>query len=397
MKAEIIKYDNFGRGIAYLDDLITFIPYTIKGEVVLVNDIKKHKNYAEGSAKEILVSSDKRVCPVCPYYYNCGGCNLLHMEYDEAFSYKVSKVLDLFNRFKIEYKSLNKYKATHNLFYRNKISLKVVNGKIGYYKEKTHELIAIKECKLARKCLNQILKELACLNIGDGDLTLRCNNLDEVLIIAYGNISIKRDMFNEDDKIKGIIINDKVVYKDNYLITEISDYSFKYSYNSFFQVNEQMANNIFNIINKEVIGNKILDMYCGVGVLGTFAKGDNRKIYGIEIISDAVKNAKENAKKNSLFDASYKTMDALDELNELEDDFDSIIVDPPRAGLGKNTISYLKKVNPKQIIYVSCNPDSLVRNLTELKENYNVTSLNIIDMFPYTYHVECVILLQRKD
>ena len=89
-------------------------------------------------------------------------------------------------------------------------------------------------------------------------------------------------------------------------------------------------------------------------------------------------------------------MDALDELNELEDDFDSIIVDPPRAGLGKNTISYLRKVNPKQIIYVSCNPDSLVRNLTELKENYNVTSLNIIDMFPYTYHVESVVILERR-
>ena len=198
--------------------------------------------------------------------------------------------------------------------------------------------------------------------------------------------------------VKGIILNNKVLYGVDYLIDTIGDNQFKISYDSFFQVNNYTANIIYNLIKNNVPDNaKVLDLYCGVGTLGTATSSKASKITGIEVVENAIDNANYNATLNKLNNYEYicgKVEDYIDKF--IKEKFDVVIVDPPRKGLDKKTIDSLIRINSPLIIYVSCNPITLARDLKILKEYYNIDYTIPIDMFPNTYHIETVCFLERK-
>ena len=173
---------------------------------------------------------------------------------------------------------------------------------------------------------------------------------------------------------------------------------FKISYDSFFQVNNYGALEIINIISKYLTkDDDVLDLYCGVGAIGLSIAKNVRSVMGIEIVPNAIKNALFNTRLNKIGNANFILGDVSKSVNKIKTEFNTVIVDPPRAGLDKVTKDFLLKKIPEKIIYVSCNPITLVRDLNELAKSYDIKSVNVVDMFSYSYHVETVMFLEKKD
>ena len=395
----VTKLDDFGRGIGYVDNKIIFIKNALPDEIVDVGIVKDTKKYYEGNVIKYIKVSDKRKEVKCPFYDRCGGCNLLHITYDDSIQYKVDKVKNILDKFASIKNNIEIIKNDNPFYYRNKIELKIENNKWGYYNSSTHNFVEINECLIAKKSINDVLFNKKFIKVNNGSITIRSNYNDEIILSIKTNEGyfIDTDGLKEKIKLVGIVVNDKLIYGESYFIEKVKDKFFKVNYNSFFQVNLCVASKISNIISEYSFGENLLDLYCGVGFLGQLVSDKYKKIYGIEInensIIDAIKNSNINGIKNT-----YYLCGSTDKLiDKIKDNIDTIIVDPPRSGLVKNTINDVLKMNVERIIYISCNPVSLARDLSLLKGNYNVEKIYMLDMFSNTYHVECVSVLHLKN
>ena len=393
-KIEIKKLDNEGRGIGYLDNKIVFVNNALPNEIVEAEITKNKKKYSEAITKEVIEKSPLRVIPKCPYYDKCGGCNLMHIGIDSQEDYKLEKSKDILYKYANLDKEIKLIKSNKDLYYRNKITFKVENYKYGFYNKDTHNLCSVENCLLANNEINSFLHNHDFLTVKDGTVTVRVNYLNELLIDIKSDSKVT---FNDvPNNIKGIVLNDKTIYGENYFYDMIGDMKFKISYNSFFQINNYIANEIFKLLNVYLSGENLLDLYCGVGTLGLSLKNNFNKIVGIEKIENAILNAKDNAKSNGVTNAKFFAGDTDKILSELNEEFDTIIVDPPRSGLNKETIDLILDINPKKICYVSCDQLTLSRDLKVLQDKYYISKINVLDMFPNTYHVESVCLLCRR-
>lgn len=397
MKVKIDRLDNFGRGIGKVDNIVTFVPYTLPNEEVEVKITKSKKKYNEGKCLKIYQTSSERKDSFCPYFKKCGGCSLQHMSYNEAILFKKEKITSILKKNKLNFPKVSIKETNKTKYYRNKISLKIIEGQIGFYENETHNLVPIDKCYIAEKSINYCLEELKRKKLSDGEIIIRTNHNDELLIIFNGDYSFTRNDFSKNLKIAGIVINERTVFGENFLMTRINNALFRYSYDSFFQVNNEVAEYIFAYIKNKINGGIVLDLYCGVGTLTIMASFHAKKVYGVEIVQNAVKNALINSKINRRDNIYFMLGDVAQTINKINENFDLIIVDPPRKGLDKITLDYLINSDAKDIIYVSCDPITLGRDLHILAEKYIIKEVNAFDMFPYTYHVESVVLLQRKD
>lgn len=394
----IERLDDLGRGIGYLDGKITFIPWTIPGDVVEVIVTENHKKYNVAKVKQFIKYSEKRIQPPCPYFTKCGGCTLQNLAYNDTLEYKVKKIKNIFKKNKIDI-NLEIIANSNPYNYRNKISLKVINGKIGFFENSTHQLVEIDGCIISSQALNKCIPLIEKMNIINGSITIRCNQNEEILIIieSQDNLKIDIDSLKKEIKLVGIIINDKTFYGKNYLFERINNILFKVSYDSFFQVNPSVASKLFQIVKDNIsLNDKVLDLYCGVGTLSLMAAANAKSVVGIEIVPNAILNAIFNASINSVDNTCFVLNDVSEAVSKISLDFNKVIVDPPRRGLTKEAIEVLLKIRPEKIIYVSCDPQTLVRDCKLLSENYDIEKSYILDMFSYTYHVECVCLLKLR-
>lgn len=396
MKKIIEKLDYFGNGITYVDDVVTFVPYALPEEEVDIDIIKSKKKFCEAKCNEIIKKSSKRVEPHCPYFTHCGGCHLQHLKYEDTLDFKLKKLKNIFYRNRIICNDIIIHSSSKSFHYRNKISLKAENNKIGYYQAETHKIIEINLCSIANSSINECIKKLKQMPLKNGEIILRTNHNEELLIIVNGNIEITRKDFSSNLKIVGIIVNNKCIYGDDFLITKINKYLFKYSYDSFFQVNNDICSEVLELISKTVTDGNVLDLYCGVGSLSIAASKKSNKVYGIEIVPNAIKNALDNVKINKKENMFFLLGDVEKTISKIKDSFDWIMVDPPRKGLDKNTINFILNRNIPNMIYMSCDPVTLARDLVLLQEKYDIETTHLFDMFPYTYHVECVSVLHQK-
>ena len=205
------------------------------------------------------------------------------------------------------------------------------------------------------------------------------------------------ERLKKEIKLVGIIINDKTFYGENYLFERINNVLFKISYDSFFQVNSSVASKLFQIVKDNIsLNDKVLDLYCGVGTLSLMAAANAKSVVGIEIVPNAILNAIFNASINSVDNTCFVLNDVSEAVSKISLDFDKVIVDPPRRGLTKEAIEVLLKIRPEKIIYVSCDPQTLVRDCKLLSENYDIEKSYVLDMFSYTYHVETVLILKKR-
>lgn len=392
MQVHIDRMDHFGNGIGNINGKIIFVKGALPGETVDVTITKDKKSFMEGTINTIIYKSSKRVEPFCKYFGVCGGCSLCHLNYDNTLEYKKERVKNILSKFDIP--KINVIRNENDLYYRNKIELKIVDSKLGFYEKNTHNLIEIKECKVTKKSINKSFEFVKNMTLENANVTIRANYNDEVLIII--DSKEKPVILNpEDYKIVGIVLNDKCIYGQDNFMEKINNLFFTVSYNSFFQVNNYINLELFNLIKENIVGKTVLDLYSGVGTLSIVASKVVDEVYSIEVIANAVKNALINAKINKCDNINFILGKVEDKIGFINDKIDTIIVDPARAGLDKKTIEVINNICPQRIIYVSCDTQSLANNLVDLA-NYEIKKFYILDMFSYTYHIECFCILDRK-
>lgn len=394
MEILIEKLDNEGNGLSHLDGKIIFIPKCLEGELVDIDIVKETKKYYVGKLNKVIIPSKKRIEPLCKHFNKCGGCNLLNLEYKDTLKYKENKIKEIFKKYLDYNLNVNIIESDNKLNYRNKLILHVENNKLGLIDE-DNKIFNIDECYLVNKSINNIIGYIKSLNICNGKVLIRSNDKDELLISI--DTKDKIDLKNINDNIKGIILNNKVIYGEDYFIETINNLKFKVSYNSFFQINRSINSKLFDIINDNINNNdKVLDLYCGVGSIGINASLKASKVLGIDNLESNIKDANENKKINSIKNIEFIYGDASIFLKYVDKDIDTIIVDPPRNGLNKFTLKNLMDYKPKKLIYVSCDPFTLVRDLKELISIYELDKYYLLDMFPYTHHIESLMVLERK-
>ena len=442
---DIIDNGYEGEGIAKIDNYTIFIPDAIKGERVKVLILKITKSHAFGKIIDIIKKSENRVEVDCLTYKRCGGCNLRHIDYNQTLVMKREIVQNLVNKnLQTDIIVKNTIGMENPYHYRNKAQYPVSLDKenkatFGVYAKRTHEIISFKECfiqnKISKDIAQFIIDYMNENNIKPYDENTQTGTIrhivvkygfktDEVMCIIVSNDKkIKNEkllvekLINKFNNIKTIIknINNKntnvilgkeniILYGDGYITDRLGDYTFKISPMSFYQINPIQTEKLYKkaIDIAELTGEEILfDLYCGIGTIGIFASKYAKKVYGIEIVEEAVKDAIENAKINNVNNTEFysgdveKILEIL--LYEKKIKPDVVIVDPPRKGLDENTIKNLIKIKSKKIVYISCNPATLIRDLSKLEEHYKIKEINPFDLFPYTNHVECCAVMELKN
>ena len=278
-------------------------------------------------------------------------------------------------------------------YYRNKVTLHVFDGKLGFYKESTNDLVCVSECLLCDEKINNLISVLKRLDLSNIDEIVIKKGDAGLLLSVYGFIS------NEDilslvnyDGLESIYQNDKLIYGNEYVCCTLGDISYNINANSFFQVNTRCAKAMYDTV-KEYVGScdKLLDLYCGTGSIGIYLSDVCKNIVGVEINKDSVRCAKKNILDNNI--SNYKII--CGDASVVSDKFDVVVVDPPRSGLSKDVIANISKIGSNKLIYVSCNPSTLKRDISSLCD-YKVSSIKIFNMFPGTKHIESVVLLEKN-
>lgn len=396
MKLIIENLDHQGRGIAKQNEKVYFIENALPNEEVEVEITKQKKNIIEGKVtKYYKKNEENRVEPLCPYYGICGGCSIMHIKNQNK--YKLDKLNNIINKYvdkNIEIKeveSLNKYN------YRNKITLQIKDNTLGLYKKESNDIVEIDNCLLVNEKINQIIKLIKKNQNLKNINQIVIKSMEESMVTFYTNKDININVDYLKNYVQSIYVNKKLIYGKNKISARMDKYKFLVSSESFFQVNTVEATSMYNYI-KSLIEktNVIFDLYCGTGTIGIFIHDKADKLIGLEINADAIKDANENKKINNIENIEFFESDASNIIQKTNLKPNIIIVDPPRNGLSDKMIDDINKLEPEKIIYVSCDPMTLARDIKKLNK-YDIIEIKGFDMFPNTYHVECVILLQIKD
>ncbi|MEG0826128.1 MAG: class I SAM-dependent RNA methyltransferase [Bacilli bacterium] len=398
-KILITGIDHYGRGIGKLYNKVIFIANALIGEEVECLIVSNKKNYCEGKVINYLKKSTDRVNPMCRYYDICGGCNIMHMNYNNQLKFKENKLKEILNKFAlVDEKVIKPIIKSDELYYRNKITLQV-KDKLGLYEDKSYKIVNINKCIISNQHINDIIEKLNELDLSNiNQIVIRSSEItDQIMIILCIYNKIVEKIFIDKlspfctSLIKKYKNEYKVLHGNNFIVEELNNYKFKISADSFFQVNTKQAIKMYDLV-KKYCGNNILDLYCGTGTIGIYANKNH--LTGIEMNQYAIKDAIENAKINGV-SAKYICDDVKNSISKINTKYDTIIIDPPRNGLDNESINNILKINPLTVIYVSCDPVTLARDLNCLKKKYNIVEIVPFDMFPSTFHVECVCVLNR--
>ena len=443
----IMTIDNMGyegEGVGKIDNFTVFVAGAIIGEVVKVKIVKVSKKFAFGKLLEIIEESVSRIEPVCSIYKNCGGCNLQHIDYKAQLDFKTNRVVQVINRIgKLEEVIVHSTIGMERPYnYRNKVQLPVNNinsvVNIGFYAQRSHDIINMENCHIQDKVADVIVKltrqwikefNIECYNEENHQGNLRHIMIrkgietGEVMVVLVTNgktLPYKEEFIAIiTKKIKGIVsviqnINSEktnvilgaqcvTLWGKDTITDYIGEFKFEVSPLSFFQVNSIQTKVLYskaleyaNLSGGEVV----LDAYCGTGTISLFLSQMAKKVYGVEIIPEAIENAKINAKENNVSNTEFIVGEAEKIIPELLHQgviADVVVVDPPRKGCDKTLLEAISNMKPKTIVYVSCDPGTLARDLGILDElGYKTLEIQPVDMFPQTAHVECVARIEKK-
>lgn len=392
MEIEILDFDDLGSGIGKINEKVCFVKNGLPKEILKVKIVKENKNYSNCEIENIILKNKDRINPICPFYQECGGCNFLHTTKSLENKFKIKKGEKFLGK-------IEKFYETREFNYRNKVIFHVKNGDIGFFKEKTNELVSINYCYLLNDKINEVLKlflENKDLNF-NGNILIRVNNLEDSLVAITGSYKYI-DLIKNSNLINNLIYNDKVIKYNSYFYEVVSNYKFKVSYKSFFQVNLDGLISIKIILESFLQDKNIrnaLDLYSGTSVLGIIISKYVKNVISVEENKSSTDDAlinKELNKINNLQVINGRVEDYIDTFKKI----DLIILDPARRGLDLKTISYLKKIKSKYLIYIACKMDSLRRDTKYLKDDYEVLENYLVDMFPRTNEVESVSILKLK-
>lgn len=445
---DIISQGYEGEGIAKIEGYPIFIEGALQGEKVKVKIVKVKKSYAYGKLLEIIEKSEGREEPKCSNYKRCGGCSIQHMNYKKQLDFKWNRVKDCISKIGGISEEIVNYPIGMNenpYRYRNKVQLPIgkVNGDIviGFYAPRSHNIINIDSCliqdevadkvaKLTKEWINKYNIEPATVDgefnpkgilrhimirkafkTGEVMVVLVATKekvpfIDEFKKIIIENIDeIKSIVLNVNPKNTNVILGEKCItlYGKDIIQDYIGNFKFNISPLSFFQVNPKQTEILYNkaleyanLTGKETV----FDAYCGTGTITLFLSQKAKKVYGVEIIEPAIINAKENARINNVDNAEFfvgKSEEIIPQLINEGIKADTIVVDPPRKGCDIKLLDAIGETKPEKIVYVSCDPSTLARDLKILEEKgYKTIKVQPVDMFPQTSHVETVCLISKK-
>ncbi|MGN0559314.1 MAG: 23S rRNA (uracil(1939)-C(5))-methyltransferase RlmD [Acutalibacteraceae bacterium] len=426
------------------DGMVIFVPMGAVGDLLSVRILKVNKTFAYGKLEKILSPSPHRIAVDCPYFEKCGGCTYRHISYEQELEIKQQRVADAVTRIGgLEDLKINAIVGSEKIEgYRNKAQLpigKSADGKavMGYYSYHSHRIIDCERCRLQPEIFGDIMDtvrefieltgqavydeqqhkgRLRHLYIRYGEktgeimvcLVVNGNGLkqEELLIkmLKERINGLKSVIINSNREKTNVILGAKnrTAYGADCIEDELCGKTFKISPMSFYQVNRNQAEKLYSIAEKyaQLTGDEVvLDLYCGTGTIGLSIADKCKKLIGVEIVEQAIENAKENAVKNNITNAEFycaSADEASEKLRKQGVSPDVVIVDPPRKGLNSQLIETIVKMSPKRVVYVSCDSATLARDLKEFSRLcYKPKELTPVDMFPRTPHVECVVLMSR--
>ncbi|QQZ08690.1 23S rRNA (uracil(1939)-C(5))-methyltransferase RlmD [Heyndrickxia vini] len=434
-----------GEGVGYFKKQVVFVPGALPGEEVVVEVTKAHPKYAEAIVKKVRKRSEHRVKAPCIVYEQCGGCQLQHLEYSQQLKEKRDILIQAIERhtlFAIEELDIRPTIGMDNPWhYRNKSQFQVGfdHGKVmaGMYSIDSHRLINIPECivqqPVTNKVTNVVKQILADFKIPIYNektrkgivrtivtrVGIQTGQVQVMLVTAKKELPRKEAIISEiknrlpevvsvmqniNPKRTSIVLGDETIHLSGKEIVEerLEEFTYELSARAFFQLNPEQTVKLYNEVKKaaELTGKeKIVDAYCGVGTIGLWLADGAEEIRGMDIIPEGIEDAKKNAKKHGLENATYFTGKAEELMPKWVKEGwrpDVVVVDPPRTGCDPKFLETILKVKPKKFIYVSCNPSTLAKDLQILSKKYQVEYLQPVDMFPQTAHVECVSQLILK-
>lgn len=444
IKLDITAVTSEGSGVGRYDGLAVFVRGAVPGDKIIAHIIKRSKNYAIGIIDDIIEPSGERIDSDCPYSKKCGGCSFRNMTYKEELDYKKNRVQDALERIgHLDIKVDGIIGADDINGYRNKAQypVSICDGELfaGFYAYKSHRIIPCADCRLQPPEFEKGLEAFSAW-IEKSDVTSYDENTGKGLLrhiyfrkgfgtgeimacaVINGNSIPDEDLLinllkEKVNGLKSVVLNfniaktnvilgdkSKCIWGNEVIYDTLFGKRFCISPNSFYQVNHNQCEKLYSKA-KELAGltgkETLLDLYCGVGTIGLTMADSVKQLVGIEIIPQAIENAKENARLNSVTNAQFICTDAPKGVKILEKQGikpDVIILDPPRKGCDKSLFDTIEKMDPHRIVYVSCDSATLARDLEILKtKGYEAKKVTAVDMFPRTPHVETVALVEKNN
>ncbi len=432
-----------GSGVARHEGMAIFVPNSAPNDYLSVRIIKLSKNYAVGKIHQVITPGDGRIKPDCPSYPKCGGCTFRHLDYAEECRIKLQRVNDAMQRIGgVEIQAEEFIAAEHPDRYRNKAQLPFgkegSHAVFGFYAERSHRIIPFSDCRLQPEIFNAIAQATAnFINDTPNDIydettgkgrfrhlyIRRGFATGEIMVCAVVNSNglAREDEFIKriravSPEIKSIIINTnrektnvimgakcRTAWGNDTISDILCGVKFEISPLSFYQVNREQAEKLYNrgreyagLTGKEVL----FDIYCGTGTIGLSMAASAGRLYGIEIIHDAVENARKNAEANGIENAEFICADAAEGAKQLKErgiSPDVVVIDPPRKGCSSEVVALIDEMSPERVVYISCDPATLARDIARFAEfGWKAQKLTAVDMFPRTANVETVVLLSRE-
>ena len=433
--AEIVGCTSEGQGVARIDGRAIFVKGALPGEVCRIRILKVTKTAVYAKIEDMISASPNRIQPDCPNFGKCGGCDFRHVRYEEELRIKLQRVNDAFQRIGgLSLTTEEILSADHVERYRSKAVLSVGqrNGSAisGFYRSGTHEVIPVEDCLLqtneanaAARILRQWMDEYRIDDYnektGKGFIRHLFVRSGMICLVSFGRPP-KTERLVERlraglDRLKSVILNInrsegntilngsfETLWGSDTVDVMLSGLSFRLSPQSFFQVNPAQAEKLYAKA-IELAGlhgtERVIDLYCGAGAIGLLAAHSAESVLGVEIVPDAVKNARENMERNKIKNIEFICADAASASEMLASEgrrADVLFVDPPRKGLAESVISDIAKIQPDRVVYVSCDPGTLARDLKRFAGfGYAAQKAVAVDMFPRTRHVETVVLMSR--
>lgn len=441
---KVVDLTHEGHGVVKVDRYPIFIPQALIDEEIEFKVIKVKKNFAIGKLTKIMTQSDDRVEPPCVYYPRCGGCQLQHLSYTAQLEMKRQQVINLFMR-KAHFDDvkINDTIGMENPWrYRNKSQIPVGKDRnneaiMGFYRQRSHDIIDMDSCLIQDEQHQQVMNavkallkqhnvsiyneqkkqgllrhlvvrtgyhtdELMIIFVTNGKKFKQANAIIEQLLQQFPNItSIKQ---NINDSHSNVIMGQQSItlYGKENIIDRLSHSTFKISDQSFYQINSAQTEKLYNkaIDYAQLTGNEtVLDTYCGIGTIGLYMAPHAKHVYGVEVVPAAIKNAQQNAIINHFDNTTFVCGKAEEIILQWKAEGikpDVVMVDPPRKGCDETFINTLLELEPKRIVYISCNPATQQRDALMLATKYQLKEITPVDMFPHTTHVETVAQFDLK-
>ena len=389
---KIEDYGYNGEGVGKTDGKVCFVPKTVIGENVEVVIDKENSKFCKATVCKVLQKSEKRIEPRCPYYSTCGGCNFQHITYEDELEIKKKIFLKEFSKIQ-KLADVDVIKSEKDYGYRNKIRLAVKQKTLGFYQEGTKKFVQVDACLLGSEVINKAIKKVSVF------LKNTTHIFNEIVFMDFENECLID--FLTDEKVdineikKTLDFKIEINHIGDYVSTQNQGLNLTYNGEAFRQVNDIVAQKLYNEVLANVEGKSVVNAYSGGGVLSALLCQKADTVYGIEINKSAHIVAEKLKKSNGIKNMTNICGDSEKEIGKIKN-FDCVVIDPPRAGCFKGFLDALLSKSAETIIYISCNISTFVRDLKCLKEKYLIEKVKLFDMFPRTANFESFAVLRRK-